>query len=72
VSARSAWQRGAGFAILRRVRRRGAEGLSLLDLLVALALLALLVYLVRIDWRVPPAAPPAAAHGSTRSSRTSV
>jgi hypothetical protein len=48
------------------------KGLSLLDLLVVLALLALLVYLVRIDWRVPPAAPPAAAHGSTRSSRTSV
>src|SRR5207244_4103795 len=70
ASARSAWQRGAGFAIVRRVGRRGAEGLSLLDLLVALALLALLVYLVRIDWRPAPAAPAAAAHGSTRSSRT--
>jgi hypothetical protein len=54
------------------VERQRAKGLSLLDLLVALALLALLVYLVRLDWRPPPAEPAAAVHGSTRSSFTSV
>jgi hypothetical protein len=54
------------------VKAHGAEGLGLLDLLVALAVLALLVYLVRLDWRPPPVEPAAAAHGSTRSSFTSV
>jgi hypothetical protein len=54
------------------VKAHGAEGLSLLDLVVALAVLALLVYLVRLDWPSRPVEPPAAAHGSTRSSVTSV
>jgi hypothetical protein len=53
--------------MLARVRREETAGLTLLDVLVALALLALLVWLVRLDWRPPPA-----VHGATHSRWTSV
>jgi hypothetical protein len=56
------------FAILPRVPRDDARGLTLLDLLIVLALLALLVWLVRLDWQ-PPGPP---VHGATHSSWTSV
>src|SRR5262249_22349021 len=68
ASARRPWSAVPRFAILRRVPRGDARGLTLLDLLIALALLALLVWLVRRDWR--SAEPP--AHGAMHSSWTSV
>jgi hypothetical protein len=58
--------------MLRAVKRPATRALSLLDLVVAIALLALLVYLVRLDWRHPPAETAPAAHSATHSSRTSV
>jgi len=55
--------------MVHAMRRRG---FSLLDLVVVIMLLAVLVYLVRLDWRRPPAEPTPAAHSATHSSRTSV
>ena len=54
------------------VRAMRPGGFSLLDLVVVVMLLAGLVYLVRLDWRPPPAEPTPGAHSAMHSSRTSV